>query len=143
VDGVGGVRKTTLLTLIAHDPRVRRKFRYILFVALGKGATEAKFVSDIADLVQASGGGALAAKIRAAPAGNEKVQKVANLTRHWLAKTSFLLLDNLCLRTGNPSWAAELCSLASNVDSAVLLLTRDEGIAEHADPTKNTFLLGF
>jgi WD40 repeat protein len=65
-----------------------------------------------------------------------------NLTRPWLAKTSvLLLLDNIWSRKGSRSWTGELCSLVSNADSAVLLCTRDEGIAEHADPRKR-FTLG-
>lgn len=79
----------------------------------------------MADLVDASGVGALAARIRAVPAGGEQMQKVVNVTRPWLAKTSVLLLDNLCLRTGTSLWAAELCPLVSNVDSAVLPSTRE------------------
>jgi NB-ARC domain len=96
VDGGGGVGKTTLLLLVAHDARVRSKFDYILFLALGKDATEASVVSDISNRVEASGGGALAAKIRVVPAGEEQVQQVVNLTRPWLAKRSVLLfLDNV------------------------------------------------
>jgi NB-ARC domain len=69
------------------------------------------------------------------------VQQVVNLTRPWLAKTSVLLLDNIWSRKGSRSWAGELCPLVSNADSSVLLTTRDERIAEHADPRKR-FSLG-
>jgi NB-ARC domain len=142
VDGGGGVGKTTLLLLVAHDARVRRNFHYILFLALGNDATEEKVVADIADRVEASGGGALAAKIRSIPAGEEQVQKVVNLTQPWLAKTSaLLLLDNIWTRKGSRSWAVDLCPLVSNADSAVLLSTRDERIAEYAD-LKKRFSLG-
>jgi hypothetical protein len=141
VDGGGGVGKTTLLLLVAHDAHIRRKFDCMFFIVLGKDATEAKVVSDIADLVEASGGGALAAKIRAVTTGEEQVQKGVNLTRPWLSKTSVLLLDNIWSRKGSRSWAGELCPLVTNADSAVLLSTRDEAIAEHADPSKR-FCLG-
>jgi hypothetical protein len=36
------VGKTTLLLLVAHDRRVRRKIQRIVFLGLGKDATEAK-----------------------------------------------------------------------------------------------------
>jgi hypothetical protein len=42
VDGGGGMGKTTLLLLVAHDRRVRRKIHHILFLGVGKDATEAK-----------------------------------------------------------------------------------------------------
>jgi predicted ATPase len=76
VDGVGGVGKTTLLLIVAHDARVRRKFDYILFLALGKDATEAKVVSDVTNRAEASGGGALTAKIRAVPLARSRCNKL-------------------------------------------------------------------
>jgi hypothetical protein len=93
VDGGGGTGKTPLLLLGAHVRRVRSEFHYILVLGLGKVATEAKVLADIADLVDASGGEALAARIRAVPAGENQMQEVVNLTRPWLAKTSVVLLD--------------------------------------------------
>jgi hypothetical protein len=64
VDGSGGTGKATLLLHGAHDRPVRGKFHYILVLGLGKVATQAKVLADVADLLDASGGEALAATIR-------------------------------------------------------------------------------
>jgi hypothetical protein len=79
VDGSGGAGRTTLLLHGAHDCPVRGKFHYFLVLGLGKVATQAKILADIAVLVNISGGEALAAKIRALPAGEHQMQTVVNL----------------------------------------------------------------
>jgi hypothetical protein len=51
-------------------------------------SAKSQVLADIADLVEASGADALAAKIREVPAGAHQMQKVVNLTRPWHAKTT-------------------------------------------------------
>jgi WD40 repeat protein len=137
VEGAGGYGKTTTLLLLAHDRRVREHFSCIFFVELGVNVTDALAIEKLAHIADLIGKVSIAEKIRAMPAGEDRVQNAVDFLKTPLADaTVLLILDNVWPRNAGRQWAEELSELVSKPGCAFLMSTRREELAEFADGGK-------
>jgi WD40 repeat protein len=102
VAGMGGIGKTSALILVAHDERVRKRFKdgVVLWMALGPGATDTDLARELMVIVRGSGGRATAEEMenvwdRWQQSPSSRLNEVIRLGHSWLHdKLAVVFSDN-------------------------------------------------
>jgi hypothetical protein len=130
--GMGGMGKTCALKGIGHEVDVQQRYHGgVYFISLGQDVKDEGIVSQVADVVKASGGKLLSSNIRLCQTAAEATRKAGP----WFARRRCLFIcdDLWSSATRKSGFIADLNEFARLCDASCFLFsTRDKDIASHA-----------